>query len=269
MNETDVRFAGSIPGIYERYLVPLLFEPYARDLAARVADLKQGTLVELAAGTGAVTRALLEALPSAVRIVATDLNEAMLSVGASRAASPSVTWRQADAQQLPFEDASVDALVCQFGVMFFPDKPASYREAVRVLRPSGRYVFNVWNRVEENEVTLIAGRVVASLFPADPPRFMERTPFGYFDVALIREQLQTAGFARVAIETVEKVSTAAAAEHAARGLCQGTPMRSEIEARDAARLEEVTAAVTQALVKRFGDGPFDNRMSAHVVSAWR
>jgi SAM-dependent methyltransferase len=267
MDATDATFAGSVPVIYDQYLVPLLFEPYAQDLAARLGDLKQGKLIEIAAGTGVVTRALTKALPSAVQIVATDLNEGMLRVGASRASGPSVTWRQADAQNLPFEDASADALVCQFGVMFLPDKQAGYREARRVLGPAGRYIFNVWDRLDQNEVSQIVTRAVAALFPDNPPLFFERTPFGYFDTAAIRAALESAGFGRIAIETVEKVSRARSAESAAMGLCQGTPLRGEIEARDPARLNEATVAATEALVARFGHASFDNRMCAHVVTA--
>ena len=204
-----------------------------------------------------------------MRIVATDLNEGMVQVGASRASGPSVTWRQADAQKLPFEDASADVVACQFGVMFLPDKQLGYGEARRVLGPAGRYVFNVWDRLEHNEVSEIVTRAVAGLFPDDPPRFFARTPFGYFDVAVIRAELQNAGFARVSIETVGKVSRARSAEHVAIGLCQGTPLRSEIEARDPARPDEATAAAAAALSARFGAGAFDNHMSAHVVTAWR
>jgi ubiquinone/menaquinone biosynthesis C-methylase UbiE len=269
MTEADARFLGSIPSIYDRCLVPLMFEPYARDLAARLSDLRHATVVEVAAGTGAVTRVLAETLPDTVRIVATDLNDAMLSVGQSRVKRPLLTWQKADAQQLPFEDAFADALVSQFGVMFFPDKVAGYREAWRVLRPSGRYVFNVWDRMEENEVTLIVDRVVTSLFPDNPPEFMRRTPFGYFDVALIQQQLEAAGFRRIAVETVAKVSTAVSVVDAAVGICQGTPLRAEIEARDSAGLDRVTEAVKTALVERFGSSSFENRMSAHVVTAWR
>jgi len=268
MDASDASFAGSIPAIYEQHLVPLLFEPYAQDLAERVGDLQRGRLIELAAGTGVVTRALIKALPPGVGLVATDLNEGMLRVGASRASGPSVTWRQADAQKLPFEDASADLVVCQFGVMFLPDKQAGYREARRVLSPAGRFVFNVWDRLDQNEVSDIVSRSVGALFPDDPPRFFERTPFGYWDVATIRAELDSAGFHRIAIETVEKVSRAASAESVAVGLCQGTPLRSEIEARDPHRLKEATAAATEALVARFVRASFDNRMHAHVVTAW-
>jgi len=268
-SDTDARFAGSIPALYEQYFGPLLFEPYAADLAARFGDLQQGVVIELAAGTGVVTRALLKTLAPAVRLVATDLNPAMLTMAASLVSSPALTWQQVDAQHLPFDDASAEAIACQFGVMFFPDKTASHREVLRVLRPGGRYVFNVWDSLAHNEASLIGARAVAALFPDDPPRFIERTPFGYCDLAAIRRDVESAGFRRLSIETVGKVSRAPSAEHFAIGLCKGTPLRNEIEARDAARLDEATAAVTRALVARFGSGAFDNAMSAHVVTAFR
>jgi SAM-dependent methyltransferase len=152
--------------------------------------------------------------------------------------------------------------------MFLPDKVAGYREVRRVLKPAGRYLFNVWDRLEHNEASQIVSRSVGALFPDDPPRFFERTPFGYYDVATIRAELESAGFQRIAIETVEKVSRATSAESVAVGMCQGTPLRSEIEARDAQRLNEATAVATEALVVRFGRAAFDNRMYAHVVTAW-
>lgn len=268
MAATDAKFAGSIPDLYEQYLVPLLFEPYARDLASRLADLKSGSLLEIAAGTGAATRELVASLPG-VRVLATDLNEGMVRVGASRVAGSSVIWQQADAQKLPFESSSVNAVVCQFGVMFMPDKVAAHREAHRVLVAGGRYLFNVWGRLADNPLSEVVSRAVEALFPEDPPRFFERTPFGHFDAAVIRAQLETAGFSRIEIEEVDKVSFASSAEHAAIGLCQGTPLRSEIEARDPTGLERATAAATRAIEARFGQGKIENRMRAVVATAVR
>jgi ubiquinone/menaquinone biosynthesis C-methylase UbiE len=265
---TDARFAGSIPENYDRYLGSLLFQPYAEDLVARLSDLKQGRILEIAAGTGVVTKELSRTLPQSVEIVATDLNEAMLRVCEQKLRGSAVTFRQADAQQLPFEDESFDAVVAQFGVMFLPDKRAGYREARRVLRPGARYLFNVWDRVERNQVTEVTSDVLVRLFPSDPPGFMRRTPFGYFDQDTIKADLDSAGFRRVEIEVVAKTSPGTA-EQAAIGLCQGTPIRGEIEQRDASRLDEVTRAVTAALAERFGTGTFENPMSALVVSAWR
>jgi SAM-dependent methyltransferase len=203
-----------------------------------------------------------------VRIIATDLNEAMLGQGETHASGASVTWQQADAQKLPFDDASVDAVVCQFGVMFLPDKPAAYGEALRVLRPGGRYLFNVWGALEHNEVSDIVTRAVAARFPDDPPRFFARTPFGYHDVEAIRDALAHAGFAGIEVETVDKVSRASAAQ-AAFGLCKGTPLRGEIEARAPTGLDEITQLATDALSAHYGSAAFDNRMRALVVTAHR
>ncbi|MGE5325037.1 MAG: class I SAM-dependent methyltransferase, partial [Actinomycetota bacterium] len=182
MSETDSTFAGSIPVLYDRYMGPMIFEPYAEDLARRVSDVQQGELLEIAAGTGILTRALVNVLPAAVAIVATDLNQPMLDFAASRLANGRpVTWRQANALSLPFQEGMFDAVVCQFGAMFFPDKVAAYREVWRVLKPGGRFVFSVWDRIEENEVTHAVAEAVAGLFPHNPPQFMSRTPHGYYD----------------------------------------------------------------------------------------
>ena len=268
MSATDTTFAGSIPIIYEQYLGSLLFEPYAQDMAARLRDLAQGRVLEVAAGTGIVTRALAKTLPTDVEIVATDLNQAMLDVAAKRLQAPNVAWRQADAQHLPFEDASFDAVVCQFGVMFFPDKLSAYREALRILKPGGRYVFSAWNSLDRNEVTRFVSDTVGKLFPGDPPRFFERVPHGYSDPDRIRGEVQQAGFENVEIDIVEKVSEAASPHDPAMGLCQGTPLRAEIEARAPGRLEEITAKAVDALRARFGSSAVRNPMSALVVTAW-
>src|SRR3954471_3662211 len=202
MSTGDAGFVGSIPAIYERDMVPMLFEGYARDLAARLGDLRAGALLELAAGTGVVTRELALTLPASVEIVATDLNGAMLQAAEAAGCARPVTFRVADAQKLPFGDAELDAIVCQFGVMFFPDKPASFREARRVLKPGGRYLFNVWGRLQHNPVSLVVQQAVVALFPDNPPLFFERTPFGYFDEARIRTDLAAGGFDGASIETV-------------------------------------------------------------------
>lgn len=269
MSATDATFAGSIPIIYEQYLGSLLFEPYAQDMAARLSDVTQGRILEVAAGTGIATRALAKALPPDVEIVATDLNQAMLDLAARRLQAPNVTWRQTDAQTLPFEDSSFDAVACQFGVMFFPDKLAAYREALRVLKPGGRFVFSVWNSLDRNEVSQAVSDTVGRLFPDDPPRFFERVPFGYSDPDRIRGEVQQAGFENVDIEVVDKVSEAPSPHDPAMGLCQGTPLRAEIEARAPGRLEEITAKAVDALRARFGPSAVENRMSALVVTAWR
>jgi ubiquinone/menaquinone biosynthesis C-methylase UbiE len=165
MAASDALFAGSIPDIYDRLLVPLIFEPYASDLAKRVAEAKPQLVLETAAGTGAVTRALASSLKDA-RIVATDLNQPMLDHARSRQSGDKrIEWRQADALELPFKDQTFDAVACQFGLMFFPDKVQGYREARRVLKPSGRFFFSVWDRISENEFADVVTQALATFFP--------------------------------------------------------------------------------------------------------
>jgi SAM-dependent methyltransferase len=260
MTATDVLFAGSIPALYDRLLGPLLFAPYARDLAGRAAALRPDRILETAAGTGIVTAALLEAAPES-RIVATDLNQAMLDVAAGTILSERVAFQQADAQALPFADRSFDLVVCQFGVMFFPDRIAAFSEARRLLKPGGRLLFNAWDRIDRNPVTVAVAGAVAALFPQNPPGFFARVPFGYHDKARIEADLRAAGFTDIAAETVEKTSRVVARD-AAKGLCEGTPLRAEIEERG--RLEAAVAAAAAALAPFDGS---DTPMSAHVFSA--
>ena len=265
---TDRVFAGSIPQLYERYFVPLIFEPYAVDLAARVAALAPRRVLEVAAGTGVVTRHLAQRLPADVAIVATDLNPAMLAEAARMGTARPVEWTPADAMQLPFDDASFDVVVCQFGVMFFPDRGAGFAEVRRVLRPGGRFVFNVWDRIEENEFTDVATQALAGVFPNDPPRFMARTPHGYHERARIEDDLRRGGFREhPAFETLTARSRAPSPREPAIALCQGSPLRNEIEARDADRLEEATAVAAAAIAARFGPGPVDGKIQAHVIVA--
>ncbi|MET0295396.1 MAG: class I SAM-dependent methyltransferase [Phenylobacterium sp.] len=265
MTATDAAFTGAIPQIYDRRLGSFLFEPYARDLARRLAGFG-GDLLETAAGTGIVTRELSGALEEA-RIVATDLNPAMLEHAAGRLPDAPVRWRQADALELPFEAAAFDAVVCQFGAMFFPDRIRGYAEARRVLRPGGRFLFSVWDRLEENEAALAVHEAVAAQFPDDPPGFIRRTPHGYFDRDRIRADLRAAGFEDIEIETVPARGRAARAEDPAIGLCQGSPLRNEIEARNGGRLQAVTEAAALAVADRFGLGPIDTRIQAVVIEA--
>ncbi|MCI0598675.1 MAG: methyltransferase domain-containing protein [Beijerinckiaceae bacterium] len=270
MAATDKLFTGKIPEIYDQLLVPLIFEHFARNLAGRLADLRPNELLETAAGTGVLTRALAPLLPPHARIVATDLNQPMLDQAAARQPQDArITWRQADALALPFEDQKFDAAACQFGVMFFPGKVQGYREAYRVLKPGGHFLFNVWDKIAENEFAAVISEALAAVFPRDPPDFLARTPYGYFDAGRIRGEMEEAGFTSISIEVRDDRSTAASALNAAIAYCHGTPLRSEIEARDPSRLEEATQKAGEALAKRFGSGPIDGRIRAYVITGMR
>lgn len=268
MTATDKLFAGSIPEIYDTYMVPLIFEGYARDLAGRTASAKPAQILETAAGTGVVTRALAPLLDAQARYVASDLNQAMLDRAAARqGADARIQWRQADALALPFADGSFDAVICQFGAMFFPDRVAGYREALRVLKPGGRFFFNVWDRIEENDFACIVTDVAATAFPTDPPRFLARTPHGYHDTARIEADVRQAGFSSVEITTLAHRSDAPDARTVAIAYCQGTPLRSEIEARDPASLPTLTDRAAEAIARQAGQGPVSGKIQAHVIVA--
>jgi ubiquinone/menaquinone biosynthesis C-methylase UbiE len=268
--DSDKVFAGSIPKFYDTHLVPLIFEPYAADLAGRLSSRPVSRVLEIAAGTGVVTRALASRLAPGVSIVATDLNQAMLDQAAAAGTSRPVEWRQADAMQLPFGEETFDAVVCQFGAMFFPDKPRAFAEARRVLKPGGVFLFNVWDRIEDNEFADAITSALASCFPQDPPRFMARTPHGYHDRRVIERDLASGGFnGAPAVDTVTARSRAASPRIPAIAYCQGTPLRSEIEARDASRLGEATDAAEEAIARQFGRGAVDGKIQAHVVTIER
>jgi ubiquinone/menaquinone biosynthesis C-methylase UbiE len=267
MSDTDKVFTGSIPKLYDTYLVPLIFEPYAADLVNRLSSRSLSRVLEIAAGTGVVTRALASLLPKRASIVATDLNQAMLDQASVVGTKRAVEWRQADAMQLPFPDGTFDAVVCQFGVMFFPEKPKAFSEARRVLRPGGVFIFNVWDRIEENEFADTVTTALESLFPKDPPRFMARTPHGYHDHRIIERDLASGGFtASPGIDTVAARSRATSSRIPAIAYCQGTPLRNEIETRDASRLGEATDIAAEAIGKRFGRGAVDGKIQAHIVT---
>lgn len=267
MSTTDKLFAGSIPEIYDRLLVPLIFEPYAQDLAERTAKLAPRSVLEIAAGTGVATRALAAKLPASTTILATDLNEPMLDHARKRLVKDGrVEWQQADALALPFQDANFDTVVCQFGAMFFPDKSAAFKQAKRVLRPGGRFLFSVWDRIVYNEFADEVTRALEQLFPRDPPHFLSRTPHGYYDPDVIRRDLEAAGFQNLAIDTLEADSRAPSPFEPAAAYCQGTPLRNEIESRGGA-LDDVTQYAAQAIAKRFGSGAVVGRIRAFVIVA--
>ncbi len=269
MSGSDSAFVGSVPAHYDRHLGPLLFEPFAVDLAARLPVAEGVRVLEVACGTGRVSRALVERLAGRGTLVATDLNEAMLAHARTRVPEGApVEWSLADGTRLPFPDGSFDAVVCQFGLMFFPDKGAGIREAHRVLRPGGAYLFNVWDAIEHNPVQHLAHQVALELFPVDPPAFYA-TPFSLHDRASIRSLLESAGFADVGIVEVDRVGESPSAADAAAGLIDGNPIALAIEQRRPGALGEVRAMVAARIAARLGDRPVRTALRALVCSARR
>jgi len=267
---SDIAFAGSIPQLYDRYLVPLIFEPYAADLAGRAALRQPSRVLEIAAGTGVVTRHLAAALPPDVSITATDLNQAMLDQAVATGTLRPVAWRQADAMCLPFANGTFDVVVCQFAAMFFPERPRAFSEARRVLRRGGWLLFSVWDRIEENEFADIVTRAMEVPFPNDPPRFLARTPHGYHQRSVIARDLACGGFDKSPeFCTVAARSRAESPQIPAVAYCHGTPLRNEIEARAPSRLSAITEVAAAALASRFGPGAVDGKIQAHVIATER
>ncbi|MEO6300463.1 MAG: methyltransferase domain-containing protein [Paracoccaceae bacterium] len=268
MAQTDLSFVGQVPEVYDRFMVPMLFQPYAEDMAARVALLKPHAVLETAAGSGVVTRLVAPLLAPDARYVVTDLNPPMLERAKARQPQDArIEWLAADALDLPFEAASFDALCCQFGVMFFPDRVKGYREALRVLKPGAPFLFNAWDSLAHNDFAAAVWDAVMVYYPDNPPDFFPRVPHGYFDEGRIRADLASAGFGTVSVAVVAHKSPVAQARDAAVAYCQGTPLRMEIIKRDPVALATVTDFVEAALVERFGTGPIVGKIQALVVEA--
>ncbi len=264
---SDNKFSESISLVYQNYMVPLIFESYAVDLAKRVSLQLPKSILEIAAGTGVVTKQMaLRLLPEA-HLIVTDLNQPMLDLAQQNIHDNRIIWQQCDALSLPFEDQKFDAVVCQFGAMFFPDHIRAYKETHRVLNPNGRIYFNVWDKISENHFTQEVEQALEKYFPNDPPKFMSRTPHGYFDVVKIRHELVAAGFSKIEIETLTHASKAPSPHFIATAFCTGTILRSEIESRAPSSLQRVTSYITDALTKRFGTGPIEGKIQALVISA--
>lgn len=266
MAETNISFSGSIPQLYDRYLGPVLFEPYAVDLARRVAAHTAGPMLEMACGTGIVTRQLRAHLAPEVAIVATDLSQPMLDYTRTKLAPlKNVDWRQADIAALPFPDASFATVVCQFGLMFVPDKQAAFREVRRVLRKDGMFAFNVWDSMTANPYTHLIQETLTKVFPADPPQFFT-VPFSLHDRETLRQLLTTHDFSDIQLETVTLETRSESAKALATGFIQGSPLSTALQERGAS-FEPVIAAVTAALTQLGGAAPFRSTMQAVVVTA--
>jgi SAM-dependent methyltransferase len=264
---SDSSFTGDVASFYESTLVPLIFEPYATDLADRTGAFGPDAVLEVGCGTGVVTRALAVTLPDSCSITATDLSDAMIAHGELVGTTRPVTWRQADVMALPYPDECFDAVVCQFAVMFFSDCVGAYREIRRVLRPGGKFLFNIWNGIEHNEFADVVTEAMNSLYPDDPPAFLARTLLGHGSPTEIEVDVKAAGFEVCLFTQRDDISKAASPNLPAIAYCQGTPLGNEIVSREPEGLERATRVATEALRARFGDGPIEGRISAVVVVA--
>ena len=263
--DPNVIFEGSIPANYDRYLGPALFEAFAKDIAARLKGGQPKNVLEIACGTGILTRRLRDSFDPVVRLVATDLNPGMLAFARRKfSANENVEWQQADAGALPFSDGSFDAVVCQFGLMFVPDKESAMRECYRVLSTGGMFLFNVWDSIERNPFGQIAHETIASFFEHDPPNFYE-VPFGFHDADLIRGLLQRAGFKAIESSLVTLPCRSSSAVEFAIGLVRGNPVLTAIEERGV-DVNNVVSAVSRRIAERCGAAPVASTMQAFV---WR
>jgi ubiquinone/menaquinone biosynthesis C-methylase UbiE len=262
MNKDFSNFTGSIPEDYDKGLVPYIFEDYALDLVKRVVNNNPKNILEIAAGTGVVTHKLLEQLDNSTRITVTDLNQTMLDIAQNKTGSAeNLTYQQADATALPFDENTFDLIVSQFGIMFVPDKDIAYREALRVLSPGGSLLFNVWGSFNTNRYAQIAYETVATFFKSDPPQFL-KLPFGYHQVDEIENTLASIGFDNVQAEVLTFEKEVNDVERFARGLVCGNPTIDEIRNNECAPEEEVILAVSNALHKELGD---TRRMSLQAI----
>jgi ubiquinone/menaquinone biosynthesis C-methylase UbiE len=267
MSSPNAAFSNSIARNYEDYLVPLIFEHYAKDLANRMALPAEARVLETAAGTGALTRHLCDILPIDGRIMATDLNASMLDLTADRLnGHPGLSCQVADATDLPFEDRSFDVVGCQFGVMFFPDRQRGFTEAARVLKPGGQFVFNLWDSLAHNRFASVVHETVTELYPYEPPTFMA-IPFARQDLSAIKDELEEAGFSHIEISVLPEMSRAPSASHVVKGLVAGSPLRLALE--ELGGLDEAKLAVEAAIVDEFGAGAVEAPMQATRISARR
>jgi SAM-dependent methyltransferase len=263
-DSADRAWTGSMPDIYERCLAAAVFDPPAADLARRAAAVGPAEILELASGTGTLTRQLARRLPGA-QVTATDLSPAMISYGTEHV--PEAAWQQADALSLPFDDDLFDLVICQFGVMFFDPKPAAFSEVARVLRPDGRFLFSTWDVIERNDFAAALAAAINAAFPADPPTFLSRIPHGYADLAAVAADLRAAGLVPQEQSTVVLTGHAESAAQLAAGFCAGTPLRMAIEARGP--LQPAVETIAAQMTARLGPGPVTGRLTAHVIVARR
>jgi ubiquinone/menaquinone biosynthesis C-methylase UbiE len=259
-------FSGSIPENYDEYLGPLIFEPYALDIAGRISALQPATILELACGTGRVTKYLRSASSAGATLTATDLNPAMLEVAKRHASADNVSWGVVDAGALPYEADSYDAIVCQFGIMFVPDRVQAYAEARRVLKPGGTLLISSWDAIEYNPIFHIAQKRIVRFFHEHIPTFY-RIPYSYHNEQVMHDELTQAGFTDFTIERVTLEGTSPSAEAAAKGLLEGNPVVGEIAAQGPDAMPMIFDDLVADIKEEFGSGELKVPLQAWVMTA--
>jgi ubiquinone/menaquinone biosynthesis C-methylase UbiE len=269
MSDRATDFTGSIPQFYDHGLGPVFFTDFADDIARRAAASAPMRILEIAAGTGIVTRRLRDLLRREARLIATDLNAPMLEVARGKfRPDETVEFQPADATALPFPDTKFDAVVCQFGVMFFPDKDKGHREAHRVLVRGGRYLFSVWDSHQHNPIGRLITEIMAEFFPHDPPQFYQ-VPFSYHRIDPIKDSLEAAGFSDLRIAVLSLKKTVPDVATYARALVLGNPLVDQIRARGSVDPERVIEVLADALPREFGTDPVRVPLQAIVFEARR
>ncbi len=264
----SLSFSGSIPRHYEQCLGPMFFEPYAIEVSKRVDPSSVHLALEIACGTGRVTHHLQKVIPSSAKLIASDISPDMLAVAEEKLKTSNIDWRIIDAQELPFDDNSIDLVVCCFGYMLVPDKPKAFAEAYRVLRPEGMFLFATWDKLELNAASYVY-RKVAKKYLTDLPPESYNLPFSMNDEAVIKSLLLNAGFSKITIERVNKISVCSTAKEAAEGLAQGGSIYNEIIKRNPAWIEEIKETVEKELANKFGASPMSAPMRAVITEAWK
>jgi ubiquinone/menaquinone biosynthesis C-methylase UbiE len=260
LDSQHTSFTGSVPENYDKYLGPFLFEHYASVIANRLSRIKPSKILDIACGTGIVTKKIEEALPNS-QIIGLDLNPDMIEFGRKKLKNSSIEWKVANAVNLPFDDDTFDAVVCQFGVMFFPDKAAAFKEARRVLKPNGTFIFNTWDSLETNELFLTSDKVINRIFTNNPPDFY-KVPFSFYDTKEIEKLLNEAGFSDIKIEYIKTKGENESVKSLAIGLVEGNPIYGQITERDASKIPFIKSEIEKDVSSRFGDNPVKADLSA-------
>ena len=253
---------------YDEFLGPMFFEPYAIEVAKRIDPSSVSLALEIAAGTGRVTRHIRKRISASAKLIASDIDENMLAVAKEKLGNPEIDWQNIDAQQLPFSDNSIDLVVCCFGYMFVPDKPKAFAEAYRVLRPGGMFLFTTWDKLENNAASYTSRSAAVKYFEGPLPESYNLAT-SMNDEAIIRPLLEDAGFPKISIEKVQKHSVCTTAKEAATGLVQSGSIFQEIKKRNPAWIDEILITVEKELSEKFGVAPMIAPISAVISQAWK